>query len=83
MPMKKLKLKSNGETRRKKKRSAAEIREAQKENRKNRAKNKARNKAYYRKNRNEILKRARKRAERKARGDTRVTRMRENVGNPD
>ena len=83
MPMKKMKLKSNGETRRKKKRSATEIREAMKRNRKNRAKNKAHNKAYYRKNRNEILKRARKRAERKARGDVRVTRLRKTVGNPE
>lgn len=51
-----------------------EKRELQKDRRTNRADKKAYNKAYYRKNKNEILKRAAQRRKRRARGDTRTTR---------
>lgn len=41
---------------------------------KNKSKTKAKNKAYYRKNKTEILKRAKKRRDRAAKGDVRTTR---------
>lgn len=75
MPMKKLPLKSIGDSKPIRK-SALERRLQEQRNRKNRQKRKAYNKNYYRKNRVEILKRAKKSRERKARGDLRITRRR-------
>ncbi|WYW00821.1 hypothetical protein Aura_00142 [Pseudomonas phage vB_PpuM-Aura] len=82
MAMKRLKLKGNGLTRRTKPRTAAERKKALVEARKNRAARKLASKQYYRKNKSEILKRAKVRRSRKAKGDLRVTRKRSKVGAP-
>lgn len=77
--MERRRLKSNSKTRRLRPRTAGQKLAAAKEARTNRAAKKVANKSYYRKNKTQILKRAKQRRERAGRGDTRVTRTRLNV----
>lgn len=73
MPMGKRKLKAASQTRRVKKTAAERTKQA-KNARLHKTDKKTYNKAYYRKNKAEILKRAKLRRARRAKGDVRTTR---------
>lgn len=73
MPMGKRKLKASSQTRKVKK-SAADRTKQAKYTRTHKTDKKTYNKAYYRKNKAEILKRAKLRRARRAKGDVRTTR---------